>query len=68
MTSPASALLGPPIGGALYQFGGFKLPFLLFGPLPAAIAILVLLLKFDMEMDSEEEDVSPYNLLDFLIN
>lgn len=39
----------------MYQLGGFKLPFLIFGPLPAVIAVLVLLLKFDMEMEEEEE-------------
>jgi len=52
----AGALLGPPIGGVLYEIGGFKLPFLLFGPFPVVIAIAVILLKFEMEMDEEEED------------
>jgi hypothetical protein len=36
--------LSPPLGGLMYNAGGFTLPFAVFGPLPTLVLILILLL------------------------
>ncbi|HEY1299960.1 MAG TPA: MFS transporter [Stellaceae bacterium] len=59
MGSTAGSLLGPVIGGALYEVGGYGLPFLVTGGLMAIDAALVLLLPRRRVMAEPSPNIWP---------
>ena len=51
-------MLGPPIGSALYQYGGFTTPFYVIGSLTALLAVVLIFLvpKMRGSRESGSED------------
>ena len=49
-------MVGPPIGSALYQYGGFSTPFYVIGSLTAIMSVLLVFLVPKMKEGQESDD------------
>ncbi|XP_064480806.1 MFS-type transporter SLC18B1-like isoform X2 [Ornithodoros turicata] len=60
-------IVGPSLGGVLYQFGGFVLPFVLVGSLLVAASFVTVLIFPDIETPHEDSAVSMRDVCDWRV-